>query len=136
MYGMFVTRVVRERVESCPFFNFCAIPCHTTLHVFTKIGFFLVPDFHLFLYSYTLPYTCNMIFHIIVVYENCNCSSVNLFGHFSSIYFDTYCLTYFIGIQVGTTYILQYLILDMKIELEKHFKLHKVHKKTEVTANR
>ena len=30
----------------------------------------------------------------------------------------------------------QYLILDMKIELEKHFKLHKVHKKTEVTANR
>ena len=45
-------------------------------------------------------------------------------------------LNYFIGIQVGTTYILQYLILDMKIELEKHFKLHKVHKKTEVTANR
>ena len=106
MYGMFVTRVVRERerVESCPFFNFCAIPCRTTLHVFTKIGFFLVPDFHLFLYSYTPPYTCNIIFHIIVVYENCNCSSVNLFGHFSSIYFD-YCLTYFIGIHPSRYYL-------------------------------
>ena len=93
---------------------------------------FILVQLHFSLHLY------NIIFHIIVVYENCNCSSVNLFGHFSSIYFDTYCLTYFIGIQVGTTYILQYqyLILDMKIELEKHFKLHKVHKKTEVTANR
>ena len=134
MYGMFVTRVVRERVESCPFFNFCANPCHTTLHVFTKIGVFLVLDFHLFFYSYTPPYTCNVIFHIsIVVYENCNCSSVNLFGHFSSIYFE---LTSQVSKQVLLTHFTTYLILDMKTELEKHFKLHKVHKKTEVTANR